>query len=107
MIADIFLGNTVGVVMTLILLAMSITLMLGKGSWLIAGFNALSEREKEKYDVVALCKFMGKVMLSVTFCTVLISFGHGWMNLLGAVLIVFIIIFSVYYANSKNKFIKE
>jgi len=44
---------------------------LGKGSSLIAGFNTLSEEEKEKYDVVALCKFMGKMMFALTFCVAL------------------------------------
>ena len=30
----------------------------GKGSFLIAGYNTMPPEEKEKYDEVALCKFM-------------------------------------------------
>ena len=34
---------------------------------MIAGFNTMSEEEKEKYDTVALCKFMGKTMFALSF----------------------------------------
>lgn len=32
----------------------------GRGAFLIAGFNTLPQEEQDKYDTVALCKFMGK-----------------------------------------------
>lgn len=39
----------------------------GKGSFLIAGYNTAPPEEKEKYDEVALCKFMGKMMFVISF----------------------------------------
>ncbi|WP_346200295.1 DUF3784 domain-containing protein [Caldifermentibacillus hisashii] len=40
----------------------AIILSRGKGGFLLAGYNNLPESEKEQYDEVALCKFMGKMM---------------------------------------------
>lgn len=37
----------------------AIALFLGKGSWLIAGYNTASEEEKAKYDKKKLCPSMG------------------------------------------------
>ncbi len=50
---------------------LGIILSMGKGSFLIAGFNTMSKEEKEEYDVVSLCKFMGKVMFIIAFCITL------------------------------------
>lgn len=38
---------------------------LGKGAFLIAGYNTAPKREKEKYDEKALCRFMGKLMFAL------------------------------------------
>ena len=56
---DIVACIIIGVIM-LLLIAMSIVLLMGKGEWLIAGYNTLGKEEKAKYDSVALCKFFGK-----------------------------------------------
>ncbi|RKD69575.1 uncharacterized protein DUF3784 [Sinobaca qinghaiensis] len=45
----------------------------GKGSFLIAGYNILSDSEKEKYDEVALCKFMGVVMYGISLAVFLLA----------------------------------
>lgn len=37
-----------------------------KDEFLIAGFNTMPG-EKAKYDTVGLCKFMGKIMISLCF----------------------------------------
>ena len=42
---------------------LGIYLSTGRGTFLIAGYNTMPKEEKEKYDAVALCKFMGKMML--------------------------------------------
>src|SRR5699024_516960 len=62
----------VGTIMIILLFAvLGITLSNGNGSFLIAGFNTKSREDKEKYDTVALCKFMGKVMFVLSFSMVL------------------------------------
>lgn len=54
--------------------AMSILLLMGKGSWLIAGYNTGSKEEKAKYDEKKLCRSMGVMMLSITLVICLMSY---------------------------------
>ena len=53
-------------VMALILLVLSVFLFCGRGAWLIAGFNTLSEQEKARYDVPKLCRAVGALCLVCT-----------------------------------------
>ena len=39
--------------------AISIILLIGKGSFLIAGYNMLSKEEKQRYNIRRLCRVMG------------------------------------------------
>ena len=49
-----------------ILTLMSITLLLGHGSWLIAGYNTASKEEKAKYNEKKMCRVMGIGMTIIT-----------------------------------------
>ncbi len=40
----------------------SIVLLLGRGSWLISGYNTASKEEKAKYKEKKLCRVMGNGM---------------------------------------------
>ena len=40
----------------------SIVLLLGRGSWLISGYNTASKEEKAKYNEKKLCRVMGSGM---------------------------------------------
>ena len=53
-------------VMALILLVLSVFLFCGRGAWLSAGFNTLSEQEKARYDVPKLCRAVGALCLVCT-----------------------------------------
>lgn len=44
----------------------SLVLLLGKGSWLIAGYNTATEEEKERYDRKRLCRVAGGGMAIIT-----------------------------------------
>lgn len=46
-------------VVTAIIAVLSVILLSGKGSFLIAGFNTASKQEKEKYNVKRLCRVVG------------------------------------------------
>ncbi|WP_409305885.1 DUF3784 domain-containing protein [Peribacillus sp. SCS-155] len=82
----------------------------GKGSFLIAGFNTLPQEEKEKYDTVALCKFMGKMMFALSFSMVfwVISdtFAVDWLFAVGLILFIVIVVFTLIYANTCSRFKK-
>lgn len=45
---------------------LSAVLLLGKGSFLIAGYNTASEEEKKKYKEKRLCRVIGLYMGGVT-----------------------------------------
>ena len=42
-----------------VLAVLSVVLLMGKGSFLVAGYNTASKKEKEKYDVKKLCRVVG------------------------------------------------
>jgi hypothetical protein len=44
---------------------LSLLLISGKGSWLIAGYNTASKKEKAKYDEKLLCKVVGVGLLVI------------------------------------------
>jgi len=89
---------------------LGIIFSLGKGSALIAGFNTLPEEEKNKYDAVALSKFMGKMMFALSFSVVLwlISevYEMSWLFYIGLALFIGLIIFLLIYVNTGNRFKK-
>ncbi len=58
-----------GWVLVGILAVLSIVLLMGKGSFLIAGYNTASKQEKEKYDVKKLCRVVGAGFLIITIIT--------------------------------------
>ncbi len=82
----------------------------GKGSFLIAGYNTMPPEEKEKYNTVALCKFMGKMMFALSFSMVfwVISEAYeiDWLFYVGLVLFIAIVVFMLVYVNTKNRFKK-
>ena len=49
----------IGWIVVILLAILSIVLLIGKGSFLIAGFNTASKEEKQKYNVKLLCRIMG------------------------------------------------
>ncbi|MFD1068005.1 DUF3784 domain-containing protein [Oceanobacillus locisalsi] len=87
-----------------------IFLINGKGSFLISGYNMLPKEDKEQYDTVALCKFMGKMMFAISLSVLLwvLSdiYGRDWLFVLGMVLFVAIVIFMLVYMNTGNRFKK-
>ena len=53
-----------------LLAVLSIILLMGKGSFLIAGYNTSSKQEKEKYDVKKLCRVLGAGLGIITIISV-------------------------------------
>lgn len=85
-----------------------IVLSMGKGSFLIGGFNMLTKEEQEKYDKVALCKFIGKMMFAVAFSMVFwvlsLAFDIKFLLYIGVLLFSACIIFMLIYVNTDNRF---
>ena len=88
------MGLTVFVlgVVILLMLTMAVFLMNGKGSFMIAGYNSMSKREKEKYDQKKLCQFTGLLLIIISVCMIImfigIYFSINWLTHFGVALIV-------------------
>lgn len=50
-------------VLVILLLSISVLFFMGKGSFLIAGYNTASKAEKAKYDEKKVCRFTGMTIL--------------------------------------------
>ena len=57
------------------LIIMGVILLNGKGAFLIAGYNTMSQSEKSKYNEKALCRFMGWLMIAISFAMLLFPAG--------------------------------
>ncbi|OZS76699.1 hypothetical protein CF394_15320 [Tetzosporium hominis] len=89
-------------------LVMAYFLSQGKGAFLIAGYNTMSKKEKAKYDELALCKFMSKVLYGISFSMVLLSLSE-WLEMpilmwIGIAFMTGLIVFTLVYSNTGNRF---
>ena len=87
---------------------LGIVFMLGKGAWLIAGYNTSSAYEKSRTDEKALCRFMGKSMFVLAACWIPMCLsavtGRMWLLWAGLGLFLIAVIVIVVYANTGNRF---
>lgn len=97
--------------LAILIIAASVVMLKGKGAWMIAGYNTSSKEEKEKTDSVALCKFMGKILLPIGAFLPLIAVGGifdiDWLGWLYVVMLFALILFALIYANTKKRFLKK
>lgn len=81
-----------------------------KWSFLIAGFNTSSKKEKEKYDEDALCRAIGKLLFILGGITFISSLGTllkiSWLINFSWILFSIITIGFVFYANTGNRYKK-
>ncbi|WOV84539.1 DUF3784 domain-containing protein [Sporosarcina jeotgali] len=91
-------------------LGLGVVLINGKGSFLIAGFNTLPSEEKEKVNVIALCKFMGKMMFALSFSMLFWLLGEAydsnWLFCMGLILFLALVVFMLIFINTGNRFKK-
>ena len=56
-------GSVTLIVFSAVITVLSIFMLTGRGSFLIAGFNTMSSDEKARYNKKALCRLIGSVLL--------------------------------------------
>lgn len=108
-------GNTFSMIMIgafiVLMVVLGIILLSGKGAFLIAGYNTMSENDKKKYNEEALCKFMGKMMFALSFSMLFwiasIAYDMNFLFVIGLILFMGKIIFMLIYMNSGNRFKNE
>lgn len=96
--------------LTAFFIIFGIALSRGRGADLIAGYNTMSKEKKAQYDMEAICKFYGKIMIILALPMPLIALG----GILDSTLIfgVFIVavlgisVFAAVYGNTGDRFKK-
>lgn len=83
----------------------------GKGAFLIAGYNTMSEDKKRLYNEKAFLKFISKIMFCLAFCFSLLLLSDfyciSWLKTISYILITLTFIFLIVYTNTGNRFIKK
>lgn len=101
-------GAIVNLILLIPFLIFAIIFSKGKGAFLIAGYNTMSDQEKAQFDEVALCKFMGKMMYGICFCLLLWALSDFLENQIlfvnGLILFIVIIVFTLVYTNTGDQF---
>ena len=59
---------------SILILIISISLLMGKGSFLIAGYNTASAEEKARYDKEKLCRVVGLGLLLISIMLMICSY---------------------------------
>lgn len=100
-------------IIPLIFTILGLILRSGKGSFLIAGYNTSSKEEKEKYDEVALGKFMGNLLIAIaaivflTAVTEIYSVALFNFIVIAAPIVILVLVFgTIIYVNTGNRFKK-
>ncbi len=97
-------------VFSLAIIAMAITLLLGRGVWMVAGYNTMPAAKQVKRNRVALCKFIGKTLLLVGLILPLAVSGKifnvSWLSGNFRLFAIGGIIFTLIYERIGNRFMK-
>jgi len=88
-----------------LLIVVSLILLSGRGSFLLAGYNTMSKSKQEQYDTPALCKFAGKIFMPIAILIILYGFEVLqvlWFQIAGGAVTVALLIFYFVSANGKR-----
>ncbi|RST71821.1 DUF3784 domain-containing protein [Siminovitchia acidinfaciens] len=101
-------GVIINLIMFILFFIFAVMLSKGKGAFLIAGYNTMSDREKAQYDEAALCKFMSNIMYGICLSILMWALSELLDNqalfVIGLILFIGIILFAVVYSNTGNRF---
>lgn len=93
---------TASYIIAAIFALMSIPLFMGKGEFLIAGYNTMTPKEKEKYnkehDIKKICRATGFLLLSIATLTAVIGYYNSQVVALycTATIIAIVVFFTTY-----------
>lgn len=98
----------------LLFLALSIPLLAGRGSWLVAGYNTMAPGQRKRYDERKLCRVTGCMLLGASIACGLMAYATvlelkvagarevaDWLDLLAAVILIADIALGVWYASTR------
>ncbi|MFR3274301.1 MAG: DUF3784 domain-containing protein [Collinsella phocaeensis] len=101
-------------IFALAFLVLSIPLLAGRGSWLVAGYNTMTPSQRAQYDERKLCRATGCMLLGVSIAfslmacaAVLEAHSTGacgladWLNLFAVVALIVDVVAGVWYVRAK------
>jgi len=103
---DMIVAIAITAPVSLVIIAMAVMLLRGRGAGLIAGFNTMSKEKQAQYDAPAMCRFVGKILLPIGVLTPFVLFGEGRFAVAYGIVVVGLCTFAVIYANTGNRFRK-
>ena len=87
---------------------MGIFLLNGKGAFLIAGYNTMSDDKRALYDEKALCKAVGRLLLAIAVLMLLFPLAMAlqlnWLFWVSFILMFVLTIGFAIYANTGNRY---
>ncbi len=102
------IGAIINLIILVPFLIFAFFLSKGKGAFLLAGYNTMSDTEKAQYNEVALCKFMSKIMYGISFSLFLLALSELFNNqilvIIGLILFISFLVFAIVYSNTGNRF---
>lgn len=104
---DVF-GLALTGILALIIVAMALIMIFGKGSSSVSVYNIYTDTEKKKYNTKAFNKFLGKVLLPIGILIPSIAIGKiidaQWIGVLYLVVVIGLIVFAAVYCSTGNRF---
>jgi len=102
-------SNIISIIpISVLLIVLSLFLLTGRGSFLIAGFNTMSKDRKAKYDSGALSKFFGKILLPMGLLLPFFVIDNiiSWFVWVYCVVSFTLAIFAIIYVHKSKRFRK-
>jgi len=105
-------GIVIFCVVIIPLSVLGVFLLNGKGGFLVAGFNTMSDEKKAKYDEKAVCRFAGFFVLAIVLWMVILVIGlyfqmPGWAYYILSAILAVGCIGGVIYGNTGKRFYKK
>ena len=95
------------ILITAMFVGLGVAFAKGKGIDLVAGYNTMSQEEKEKIDKKALCKHMARLMFLLAACWCVLSVGieveRMWLFWVGFGLFIAVTFSYLIYMNTGNR----
>lgn len=96
------------IVITVLCLVLAVLFMNVKASFLIAGYNTMSAAQRIQYDIVALSKFLGKIMFAISGSFLLlvlgVIFNSNSLLAISTILLIAISLLAVIRTTTGNRF---
>lgn len=87
-------------VLAILFALLAVPLLMGKGAWLIAGYNTANKEEKSKYNEKKLCRTMGAMLAVMAILTGLLAIiDTEQFAIVYGVLLTIAIVIGIVYAN--------